>query len=112
MAVEEEWPDVGDLVVATVKKVVGYGAYVSLDEHGEKEGLLHISEISTRWVRNIRDHVREGKKLILRVLRVDKEKGQVDLSLKRVGKSEQREKGRSSRRIKELAASSPSVRRF
>jgi len=92
MAVEEEWPDVGDLVVATVKKVVGYGAYVSLDEHGEKEGLLHISEISTRWVRNIRDHVREGQKLVLRVLRVDEEKGQIDLSLKRVGKSEQREK--------------------
>jgi len=92
MAVEEEWPEVGDLVVATVKKVVNYGAYVSLDEHQEREGLLHISEISTRWVRNIRDHVREGQKIVLRVLRVDEEKGQIDLSFKRVTKSEQREK--------------------
>jgi translation initiation factor 2 subunit 1 len=58
-----EWPEVGDLIVATVKRVVGHGAYVTLDEHGDKEGLLHISEISSRWVRNIRNHVRERQSL-------------------------------------------------
>ena len=92
MAYEEDWPEVGELVVATVKNIVGYGAYVTLDEYGDKEGLLHISEISTRWVRNIRDHVREKQKLVLRVLRVDRERGHIDLSLKRVSKSEQRAK--------------------
>jgi len=92
MDARDEWPEIGDLVVTTAKKVVDYGAYVALDEYGEKEGLLHISEISTRWVRNIRDHVREGQKLVLLVLRINKEKGQIDLSLKRVGKSQQREK--------------------
>jgi translation initiation factor 2 subunit 1 len=92
MDAKEEWPEVGDLVVATAKKVVDYGAYVALDEYGEREGLLHISEISTRWVRNIRDHVKEGQKFVLRVLRINKEKGQIDLSLKRVGKSEHKEK--------------------
>jgi translation initiation factor 2 subunit 1 len=92
MDTRDEWPEIGDLVVATAKKVVDYGAYVALDEYREKEGLLHISEISTRWVRNIRDHVKEGQKLVLLVLRINKEKGQIDLSLKRVGKSEHREK--------------------
>ena len=86
-----EWPDVGDLVVATVKRIVDYGAYVHLDEYG-KEGLLHISEISSSWVRNIRDYVREGQKVVLKVLRVNPEKGHVDLSLRRVTKRERIEK--------------------
>ena len=74
----------GDLVVASVTKVADYGAYVKLDEYKNKEGLIHISEISTTWVRNIRNHVREGQKLVLKVLRINTEKGQVDLSLRRV----------------------------
>ncbi|RJS86435.1 S1 RNA-binding domain-containing protein, partial [Candidatus Bathyarchaeota archaeon] len=47
-----EWPEVGELVVATVRRIESYGAYVTLDEYDDKEGLLHISEISPSWVRN------------------------------------------------------------
>jgi translation initiation factor 2 subunit 1 len=65
---------------------------VGLDEFGAKEGLLHISEISSRWVRNIRNHVRPGQKVVLQVLRTDPGKGQVDLSLRRVSKDEKRKK--------------------
>jgi len=86
-----EWPEVGDLVIATVKTITDYGAYVTLDEY-EKEGLLHISEVSSSWVRNIRSFVREGQKVVLKVLRVNVEKKQVDLSLRRVTRSEKREK--------------------
>jgi translation initiation factor 2 subunit 1 len=64
---------------------------VTLDEYG-KEGLLHVSEVSSGWVRNIRDFVREGQKIVLKVLRVNTEKGHVDLSLRRVSKRERREK--------------------
>jgi len=87
-----EWPEVGDFVIATVKRVESYGAYVTLDEYGEKEGLLHISEISSRWVRNIRNHVRPGQKVVLQVLRIDQSKDQIDLSLRRVNKDEKRKK--------------------
>jgi translation initiation factor 2 subunit 1 len=87
-----EWPEIGEFVVATVIRVQGYGAYVSLDEYQNQEGLLHISEISSRWVRNIRNHVRQGQKVVLQVLRTDPEKGQVDLSLRRVSKDERRKK--------------------
>jgi translation initiation factor 2 subunit 1 len=87
-----EWPEVGDLVVVTVRRIVGHGAYVSLDEHNEKEALLHISEISSRWVRNIRNHVRERQKMVLQVQRVDPSKGQIDLSLRRVTQDEKRKK--------------------
>jgi translation initiation factor 2 subunit 1 len=92
MAIKKpEWPEVGDLVLATVETVTDYGAYVKLDEYG-KRGLLHVSEISSSWVRNIRDFVREGQKIVLKVLRVDIEKGHVDLSLRRVTKRERIEK--------------------
>jgi translation initiation factor 2 subunit 1 len=87
----QEWPEVGDLVMATVETVTDYGAYVKLDEY-DKKGLLHISEISSSWIRNIRDFVREGQKIVLKVLRVDIEKGHVDLSLRRVTKRERIEK--------------------
>ncbi|MFB0514798.1 MAG: translation initiation factor IF-2 subunit alpha [Candidatus Bathyarchaeia archaeon] len=86
-----EWPEVGDLVIASIQKVTNYGAYVFLDEYG-KEGLLHISEVSSGWVRNIRSFVREGQKTVLKVLRVNPEKGHVDLSLRRVTKRGRREK--------------------
>jgi translation initiation factor 2 subunit 1 len=89
-----EWPEAGDLVMATVETVTDYGAYVKLDEFG-KRGLLHVSEISSSWIRNIRDFVREGQKLVLKVLRVDTEKGHIDLSLRRVTKREKIEKIKS-----------------
>jgi translation initiation factor 2 subunit 1 len=88
---KQEWPEVGDLVMATVESVMDYGAYVRLDEYDTK-GLLHISEISSSWIRNIRNFVREGQKVVLKVLRVDAEKGHVDLSLRRVTKREKIEK--------------------
>lgn len=86
-----EWPEVGDLVIATIETVTDYGAYAKLDEY-DKRGLLHVSEISSSWIRNIHDFVREGQKVVLKVLRVDLEKGHIDLSLRRVTKRERIEK--------------------
>ena len=86
-----KWPEAGDLVIATIETVTDYGAYAKLDEY-EKRGLLHVSEISSSWIRNIRDFVREGQKMVLKVLRVDLEKGHIDLSLRRVTKRERIEK--------------------
>ncbi len=86
------YPEVGDLVVASVTRVEDYGAYVKLDEFSGIEGLVHISEISTTWVRNIRDHAREGQKLVLKVLRVSSQRNQIDLSLRRVTGREKSEK--------------------
>jgi translation initiation factor 2 subunit 1 len=86
-----EYPEIGDLVIATIETVTDYGAYAKLDEY-DKRGLLHVSEISSSWIRNIRDFVREGQKMVLKVLRVDMEKGHIDLSLRRVNKRERIEK--------------------
>ena len=86
-----EWPERGELVIATIESITTYGAYANLDEY-EKKGLLHISEISSSWIRNIRDFVREGQKIVLKVVRVKPEKGQIDVSLRRVTRRERIEK--------------------
>jgi len=86
-----QWPEAGDLVIATIETVTDYGAYAKLDEF-DKRGLLHVSEISSSWIRNIRDFVREAQKVVLKVLRVDHEKGHIDLSLRRVTKRERIDK--------------------
>jgi len=86
-----EYPEIGDLIIATIETVTDYGAYAKLDEY-DKRGLLHVSEISSSWIRNIHDFVRVGQKVVLKVLRVDPEKGHVDLSLRRVNKRERIEK--------------------
>jgi translation initiation factor 2 subunit 1 len=89
-----EWPEIGDLVIATIKTVMDYGVYANLDEYNKK-GFLHISEISSARIRNIRDFVRENQKMVLKVLRVNVEKGHIDLSLRRVTKRERIEKIKS-----------------
>jgi translation initiation factor 2 subunit 1 len=92
MSATPQYPEVGDLIVASVTRVVDYGAYVKLDEYDGVEGLIHISEIASTYVRNIRVHVRQGQKLVLKVLRVSPQRAQVDLSLRRVTGREKSEK--------------------
>ncbi|MEK6974695.1 MAG: translation initiation factor IF-2 subunit alpha [Nanoarchaeota archaeon] len=81
-------PEEGELVICTVKKILFHSIFVSLDEYENKEGMIHISEIAPGRIRNIRDYVREEKKIVCEVLRIDPEKGHVDLSLRRVNNSE------------------------
>lgn len=89
---EYEWPDEGELVVCSVANVKNFGAFVTLDEYEAKEGFIHIAEVSSGWIKYIRDYVREGQKVVTKVLRVDKEKGHIDLSLKAVNEHQKREK--------------------
>src|SRR5207244_11777027 len=102
------FPEVGDLVIATVTRVEDYGAYVKLDEYKAVEGLVHISEISTSWVRNIRDHARHWQKLGLKDLRVNPQRNQIDLSLRRVTaleKSEQMLERKTERKAEPIVKS-------
>jgi translation initiation factor 2 subunit 1 len=85
------WPNQGELVVCTVTKVVDFGAFVQLDEYENKEGLIHISEVASGWVKYIRDHVREGQKIVCKVLDVNPKRGHIDLSFKDVNEHQRRE---------------------
>lgn len=89
--VREEFPEEGELLLCTVQNVKTFGAFVSLDEYDGKEGFIHITEVASGWIKYIRDHVREGQKIVCKVLRVDPSKGHVDLSLKQVNEHQRRE---------------------
>src|SRR3989304_6665038 len=115
-------PEEGDLVVGTVHNVKNFGAFVFLDEFPSPagtdklkareasrasasdeeaprfaqgdfaEGFIHIAEVATGWIKYIRDYVREGQKVVCKVIKVDTDKRQVDLSLKSVNEHQKREK--------------------
>ena len=87
-----DFPEVGELVVCSVQNVKNFGAFVTLDEYEGREGFIHVRDVATGWVKYIRDHVREGQKVVCRVLGVDMGKGHIDLSLKQVNDHQRREK--------------------
>ncbi len=87
---EEEkiiFPRRGELVVATVKEIVGHGAYLYIEDYGI-EGYLPITQVSTKWVRDIEDVIKEGQKIVVKVIRIDKFTKSVDVSYKDVSESE------------------------
>ena len=92
MVKRNEYPEDGELVVGTVTEAKGYGAFVKLEEYPGKAGFIHIAELATGWVKYVRDHVRENQKVVCKVTNVDRSKGHVDLSLKRVNEHQRREK--------------------
>jgi len=86
---EEGFPEVGDFVMCTVSEIFPYGAMVKLDEY-QLEGMIPIREISSSWVKNIRNHVKENQKVVCKVLRVDTAKQHIDLSLRKVTNKQQK----------------------
>lgn len=89
---EREWPEEGELVVCTVVDVKDFAAFVTLDEYNERRGLIPISEIARGWIKYIRDYIREGQKVVCKVLGVDPGRGHIDLSLKDVNEHQRRDK--------------------
>jgi len=80
----EGWPEPGELVVGKVDEIEDFGVFVDLEEYEDKRGLVHISEVASGWIKNVRDHVREGQTVVAKVLDVDTDAQQIDLSIKDV----------------------------
>jgi len=88
------FPKEGAFIMARVVDIERQYIYVDLPDYDglpseeTARGMIHISEISSRWVRNIRSIVRVGQRVVLRVVKVVPEKGQIDLSLRRVNSAQ------------------------
>jgi len=84
-------PEEGELVLCTITNIHFNSVFARIEEFG-KQGMIHISEVSPGRIRNIRDYVAEGKVVICKILKIDREKGHIDLSLRRVSEGQRRKK--------------------
>ncbi|OZJ02566.1 hypothetical protein BZG36_04339 [Bifiguratus adelaidae] len=85
---ENEFPKPDDLVVVNVRQIEDMGAYVKLLEYNDREGMILLSELSRRRIRSVQKLIRVGRNEVVVVLRVDEEKGYIDLSKRRVSPEE------------------------
>eukprot|EP01071_Lankesteria_metandrocarpae_P001675 Lankesteria_metandrocarpae@DN175_c0_g1_i1.p1 len=81
---ESRFPEPDDLVMVKVTRIADMGAYCELLEYSGMEGMILMSELSKRRFRSINKLIKVGRKEVVMVLRVDKEKGYIDLSKRRV----------------------------
>ena len=86
------YPQLDEFVIGKVKKVLPFGAIIGLEEYGGLESFVHISEVSSGWIRNIREHLKEGQVVVGKVVALDTSKNQVDLSIKRISEAEKKRK--------------------
>lgn len=72
--------DIGSIIKCQVTGIEKYGIFVKVDEN--YSGLIHISEISLGFVRNVEDYVTVGNVIYAKVLEVDEENLKIKLSIK------------------------------
>ena len=84
---------IGDIVKGKVTGIKPYGAFVKFED--ESTGLIHISEISNGFVKDINNFVKLNEMLEVKVIDVDEENNQYRLSLKALN-----DKKRNKRRVR------------
>ena len=71
--------EVGAVIKGTVARIENYGAFLQLEDG--RMGLVHISEIDRNYVKDVREHLREGDTVEAKVVAI-KDDGKIDLSIK------------------------------
>jgi S1 RNA binding domain protein len=71
--------DVGTILPGKITGITKFGAFVTIAPG--KSGLVHISEITSSYVNDIRDHLAEGQEVMVKVIGVD-QSGRINLSIK------------------------------
>ena len=99
MSEDVEFPEPGEIVLATVVKIIDQGAYVTLDEYDGLQGFLHTQEIAPGWIKAINRYVKRGEKKVLRVKKINAARGDIDLSLKQVSGDQRKKKLREIKRF-------------
>ncbi|KAF6779663.1 hypothetical protein AHF37_00751 [Paragonimus kellicotti] len=85
---ENQFPDKDDVVVVNITSIQTMGSYVELLEYKNIGGMILHSELSRRRIRSINKLVRVGRTTVVMVIRVDSDKGYIDLSKRRVSAEE------------------------
>ncbi len=88
----KSFPRRNELVVGTVEKVEEHGVTVRLDEYDGLEAYIPRSHVASGRIKDIRDFIKEGDKIVGRVIRAHRKLGQVDLSLRYVSAEQKKRK--------------------
>ncbi|MDZ5472058.1 S1 domain-containing post-transcriptional regulator GSP13 [Bacillus sp. 31A1R] len=72
--------EVGSVIKGKVTGIQPYGAFVALDEN--TQGLVHISEVTHGFVKDINEHLKVGDEVNVKVLSVDEAAGKIGLSIR------------------------------
>jgi len=88
---KEGSPEENEIVLCQVTKIYPNSVFVNLLEYKDS-GMIHISEVSPGRIRNLRDYVSVGKQIVCKIIKIDKERGHIDLSLRRANSNQRKEK--------------------
>lgn len=72
--------EIGSVVEGKVTGIKPFGAFVAID--GEKQGLVHISQVAHGFVKDINDHLSVGDEVKVKVMSIDEETGKISLSIR------------------------------
>lgn len=70
--------EVGNILEGTVVNITNFGAFIDLNG---KTGLVHISEVADTYVKDIKEYIKEGDKVKVKILGID-DNGKISLSIK------------------------------
>jgi len=85
-------PDLRELVIAEVVKIINFGAYCKLIEYNNADAFLPVKEISSGWIKNIHVFIHNNQKIVCKVIYFDRERNIIDISLKKVTPKESKTK--------------------
>ncbi|WP_332648959.1 S1 domain-containing post-transcriptional regulator GSP13 [Lysinibacillus sp. 54212] len=82
--------EVGEVLTGKVTGIQPYGAFVALDE--QTQGLVHISEITYGFVKDVNDYLKVGDEITVKVLEIDDESKKISLSIRVLHEAPQQRK--------------------
>ena len=89
---KKSFPAEGELVLCEITNIQSHCAFAKLKEYENLEGMIHISEVASSWVKDIRAHVKEGKTVVCKVTRINPERKHITLSVRRVSEADRTKK--------------------
>ncbi|MFH0906185.1 MAG: S1 RNA-binding domain-containing protein [archaeon] len=87
-----DYPSTNEIVICKIIKITDFGVFASLLEYENIEGFIHISQVSSTWIKNIHNHVKINQIRAAKVLKIDNIKNQIDLSFNRVSSADEKRK--------------------
>lgn len=92
-----------EIVTGKVTGIQPYGAFVEIAEN--KQGLVHISEVTHDFVKDINDHLTVGDEVKVKILSIDEEKNKISLSIRATEEAPKRQASKPKAKAAVSAAS-------